>query len=110
MCQLHVDCHIFPHSVNLSDTNGKKNLKKFHRARLNLTHEGPKKKNTVEFKNLDMSHNTTTVPKKTERRQEMLVKEQFILMSSAPITKSASGHEGDCCSKLVLKLKQALAR
>lgn len=73
----------------------KKNLKKVHRARL---------------KTLDMSLNAMTVPKKTERRQEMLVKEQFILMSSAPITKSASGHEGDCLSKLVLKLKQALAR
>lgn len=73
----------------------KKNLKKVHRARL---------------KTLDMSLSAMTVPKKTERRQEMLVKEQFILMSSAPITKSASGHEGDCLSKLVLKLKQALAR
>lgn len=57
-----------------------------------------------------MSLSAMTVPKKTERRQEMLVKEQFILMSSAPITKSASGHMGDCLSKLVLKLKQALAR
>lgn len=83
------------HGVNQSDTNCKKNLKKVHRARL---------------KTLDMSLNAMTVPKKTERRQEMLVKEQFILMSSAPITKSASGHEGDCLSKLVLKLKQALAR
>lgn len=70
----------------------------------------PKKGPQSSTKNLDMSLSAMTVPKKTERRQEMLVKEQFILMSSAPITKSASGHEGDCLSKLVLKLKQALAR
>lgn len=99
MRQLRVDWQVFFPGSNAVSTRATRTAKK-----------KPKKVSQSSTENLDMSLSAMTVPKKTERRQEMLVKEQFILMSSAPITKSASGHEGDCLSKLVLKLKQALAR